>query len=54
MFPLDILGKYYWCPVKILENPRKSGKLGLKVLIIYYKYWNMSASKYACESTNSS
>ena len=53
-FSLDILGKYYWCSVKILENPRKSGKLGLRVPIIYYKYCNMSASKYACESTNSS
>jgi hypothetical protein len=30
------------------------GKLGLKVHIIYDKYCNMSASKYACESTNSS
>jgi hypothetical protein len=29
-------------------------KLGLKVLIIYDKYCNMSASKYAYESTNSS
>ena len=54
MFLLDILGEYYRCPLKILENPRKSGKLGLKIPISYYKYCNTSASKYACESTNSS
>ena len=54
MFSLDIMGKYYRRPVKILENPRESGKLGAKVPRIDDKYCNMSASKYACASTNSS
>ena len=54
MFLLDILGEYYRCPLKILENPRKSGKLGPKVPIICDKYCNMSACTATVPVTKSS